>query len=666
MKTDEALTEARDWVLGRLPPEDAAALFEPLRVGGVTIPNRFAMSAMGTRFGTEDGFITERHLKYYARRARGGVGAVIVEGSSVHPSGTTYLGKPRLYDNCYIPGFTRLATAIRLAGAVPGVQLMHSGRHAAAPARVGPALSVSGGGSFVNEAGSQPISEEEISTVIGAFASAAARAYYAGFRLLEVHAAHGYLIHDFLSPAFNHREDAWNGDARARARFLSEVVRAVKAAVGSDAGIMVRLSSSEFMEGGITPTDAVISARVAEEAGAELILVSGGNNENLEWIVPTVFMPTATYLEDARLVRQAISIPVGVVGRISTPQLAARAVVSGAADLAVLGRALLADPDFVAKIRLGDVRPIRPCIACNECLAQHIRNQPILCTVNPTAGREAEEPTITSTSTRRRRIAVVGAGPAGLLFAALAAGRGHQVKLLERQARPGGKLWLAAAAPYKTREMLALLTSLEAEAASAGVQLLVNAGDVAQGIREWNADLVVVASGATPDPGGDIVREPGAGFMLAEDYLAADSAPHWPRVAIIGAGDTACDAAARLAEAGSQVWLLARGNRIARGLEPVSSRAFRRYLKSLGVQILLGVQVATLGQGRLDYLDQDGSTYSMTVDQVLYSRGVQPSGERVLSELVALGVENVTIGDATDPGNFLTSMRSAWDLALKI
>ncbi len=649
-----------------LAPDDLTLLFEPIRVGGVIIPNRFAMSAMGTRFATEEGQVTDRQIAYYRRRARGGVGAVIVEGSSVDPTGTTYLCKPRLYDDKFLPGLERLAMAIKSEGAVPGIQIMHSGRHASPVARVGPALSPSGGGSKVHTTGSQAISERDIRRVIESFGRAAARARRAGFEVIEIHGAHGYLLHDFLSQLSNHRTDAWGGDLLSRARFLMEVIRSVKASVDARTGVIVRLSCSEFIEGGITPDDCAHTAVLAQEAGADLVLVSGGNNETLEWIVPPVFMPLGVYLEQAAWVKRLLTIPVGVVGRMSTPEIAAQAVRNGSADIVFMGRALLADPDFVVKVKRVERRPIRPCIACNECLAQHYRDQPILCTVNPAAGREIEELEFRLPTTNSRRITVVGAGPAGLLFASIAASRGHSVTLVDRRRRLGGKLWLAAAAPYKTREMLALYSSLEWEVREQGVRLRLGPYDNLETLlTELDTELAVVASGAMPVPYSDLEWEPGTEILQAEDYLDMAQPPSWPRVAIIGAGDTACDAAARLARAGSHVWMLARGNRMARGLEPVSARALRRYLADLKVKVLYDVRATALAPGRLDYVDAEGTAQRLDVDIVLYSRGVRPTGSDITSQLSG-HIETITIGDAQDPGNFLTSMRSAWELAHRV
>lgn len=657
---------AAAWVAGGLDQVDLEQLLSPLAVGPVTLPNRVVMSAMGTRMGREGGEVSSDQVAYYERRAKGGVGAVVVEGSSVHPEGTTYDRKPRLYDDRFVGGLTRLANAIREAGAVAGIQLMHAGRHAAEGTRSGPPAGAGSSLSRVTGVRSRPLDTRGIDDVIDSFGAAAQRAVAAGFELLEIHAAHGYLLHDFLSPLQNDRDDEWG--LLDRTRLLREVVARVTDAVGARAAVAVRLSSFEPGEAGIGPGQAVEGALAAEKAGADAVFVSAGNNESLEWVVPPVFMPPGLSLETARLIRASVSMPTGVVGRISTPEIAAEAVSSGAADLVLLGRALLADPDFVRKLHDGGrpSNPIRPCIACNECLAQHLRDEPILCTVNPVAGRESLEHLASARTVRPRRVLVIGGGPAGMLFSAIVARRGHSVTLAERASRLGGKVWLAAAAPYKETEMFALLESLRAELELADVKVRLGVTDVQGLIDDAAPEVVVASTGAWPrgDPllGTPLVSQ-------AEDYLAAPDAATWQsarRVAIIGAGDTACDAAARLASAGVSVWMLARGNRMARGIEPVSGRELRRYLTRLGVTVEFDCSRIRVEDGAVLY-DRAGSDAQLGVDLVLVARGVDSSADDVTASLrIDDGVDVVRIGDARDPGNFLTALRSAWDAAVAL
>ena len=654
---------AEAWVTGRLDPSQRAALLSPVAIGPVLLPNRIVMSAMGTRLGHEDGGISEEQIAYYARRARGGAAALVVEGSSVHPEGTTYLRKPRLYHDRYITGLERLARAIEQAGSVPGIQLMHAGRHASAATRSGPAFGAGGALSKATGQWSEPLDVEGIRDVIDAFGTAAERAAMAGFRILEIHAAHGYLLHDFLSPLTNDRTDDWGiGD---RTRLLREVVARVRDRASDATAIVVRLSGFEPDPGGIDRDDAIEAAMACESAGADGVWVSAGNNDSLEWVVPPVFMPRGLSLDTARAVRERLGIPVGVVGRISTPQLAAEAIRGGSADVVLLGRALLADPDFVEKLRADsrDTSAIRPCIACNECLAQHLRDEPILCTVNPVAGRELEERRADHASERPRRLLVVGGGPAGMLFSTVAARRGHEVTLIERQDRTGGKVWLAAAAPYKQEEMLALLAALESDLRATTADVRVGVPDVQDVVDDLVPDVVVLSTGAWPreDP---LLDDPVV--SQAEDFLARPDASDWRRVAVIGAGDTACDAAARLATMGISVWMLARGHRMARGIEPVSSRELRRYLQRLGVEVHFGCAAVRVHDGSVVY-EREGITARLDVDHVLLARGVDSSATSLTAGLrLPENVEVVEIGDARDPGNFLTSLRSAWDAAVSV
>ena len=419
-------------------------LLTPARIGSVEIPNRIVMPPMTTRTADAEGYVTDDSIAYYLARARGGVGLITIEMASPEKAGRHRRREVGIYDDRFLPGLTRLVDELHRAGSKVSIQLGHGGGHTRidicgetpiAPSAIPHPVYETTFETIVPEA----MTKARIDATIAAHAAAAARARKAGFDCVEVHAAHGYLISQFHAPFENRRTDAYGGSLENRARFGLEALRAVKAAVPG-MPVIYRLSVEDFFPGGLPFEEGRRIAIWAAEAGADALHVTAGHYRSLpsaQIVLPPMTFPDATFLDFAADIKKMVDVPVIAVGRLGDPATATDAVGSGKTDFVALGRTLIADPQWVEKLRREE--PIRRCLACNTCINEMRGGAGIGCVVNGAAGREAlfadRRPP------RGERIAIIGAGPAGLTYASLVA-EGNDVTLFEKDKRPGRRLSL--------------------------------------------------------------------------------------------------------------------------------------------------------------------------------------------------------------------------------
>jgi 2,4-dienoyl-CoA reductase-like NADH-dependent reductase (Old Yellow Enzyme family) len=404
---------------------------------------------MTTRTADAEGFITDDSIAYYMARVRGGTGLITVEMASPEKAGRHRRHEVGIYDDRFIPGLTRLVAAIHDGGAKASIQLGHGGGHTR--------VDICGETPIAPSAIPHPVYETTFETIIpqemtkariaqttAAYVVAAQRAQKAGFDCVEIHAAHGYLISQFHAPFENRRTDEYGGSLENRARFGLEVLRAVKAAVPGT-GVIYRLSVEDFFPGGLPYAEGRQIAIWAAAAGADALHVTAGHYRSLpsaQIVLPPMSFPDATFLDFAADVKTAVSVPVIAVGRLGDPATAKAAVADGKIDFIALGRSLIADPQWAEKVQRGE--PIRRCLACNTCINEMRGGARIGCVVNGAAGRETLF--ANSRPTRGERIAVIGAGPAGLTFASLVAD-GNTVTVFEKAAQAGGSFRYAGKAP---------------------------------------------------------------------------------------------------------------------------------------------------------------------------------------------------------------------------
>jgi 2,4-dienoyl-CoA reductase (NADPH2) len=510
-------------------------LLAPLDLGFTTLKNRVLMGSMHT--GLEERGDWRRVADYYARRASGGVGLIVTGGIAPNPEGAVFPGAAAMSSAADVADHRLVTERVHGAGGKIAMQILHAGRYAYSK----DCVSASAIKSPISPFAPRALDEAGIEKQIADFVRAAQLARAAGYDGVEIMGSEGYFLNQFLVRHTNQRDDDWGGAYENRMRLPVEVVARVRAALGADFILIYRLSVIDLVPEGSTFDEVVQLARAVEAAGATIL------NSGIGWHearVPTIAtsVPRAAFAwATARLMGQ-VGVPVITSNRINTPDVAEALLADGVADMVSLARPFLADPDFVAKAADGRADEIAPCIACNQACLDHTFSGKISsCLVNPRAAHEAEIPD-TPTDTPKR-IAVVGAGPAGLSAAITAAGRGHKVTLFEAAGRVGGQLHLAAAVPGK-EEFRGLITWFETMLARSGVETRLGA---AAGVADLAGfDTVIVATGVTPrDPG--IANEGGRVLSYLDVLTGAEVGA---RVAIVGAGGIGFDVAEFLAHSG--------------------------------------------------------------------------------------------------------------------
>jgi 2,4-dienoyl-CoA reductase (NADPH2) len=469
-------------------------LFTPLRLGPVAVTNRVVFAAHLTN-SAADGLPTEQSAAYAAARAAGGAGLVVTEEATVHPGDRPYEKLVAGTDPAVVPAFRRLTDAVHAHGTPVFAQLNHNGGQSSAMYTRRPVAAPSVVPDPLFGEVPYAVTAAEIGELVAGYATTAGHCAAGGFDGVELQCSQSSLVRGFLAPGTNRRTDGYGGPLEHRARFLLEVLAAVREAIGPRRALGVRLSADDLVPGGITPEEAVATARLVAATGlADYLSTSVGvATENLYRNVAGMGSPPGWTLPVAARIRAATGLPVVGVGGFTEPAQAEAALAAGQCDLVGVVRGQIADPEFAVKARTGRTGEIRSCLRCNqECIGRVGRNRWLGCVVNPRAGRESALP---APRRRPRRVHVVGGGPAGLQAAASAAGRGHEVTLFEAGPVTGGQVLVAAAAPGRARLGL-LVAELAAECARLGVQVRTSSPVDADLLRRAAPDAVVLATGA--------------------------------------------------------------------------------------------------------------------------------------------------------------------------
>jgi 2,4-dienoyl-CoA reductase-like NADH-dependent reductase (Old Yellow Enzyme family)/thioredoxin reductase len=622
-------------------------LFRPGVIGNVEIKNRIIKAPQTTGMGGRDGSVTPRLLRFYKELALGGAGMIIVEYTFIdHIASKSAHCQTGIADNEFIAGLALLAETIKDNGARACLQIEHCGRQKflgtppiKAPSRV-PWEELYAMTGVVPE----ELTIEEIQQIVKAFGDAALRTKQAGFDMVEVHGAHGYLITEFLSPRTNKRTDWYGGSLENRMRFLIEVIRDIKRKVGPDFPVGVRLSGSEYEPDGVKIEETIEVAKALEKEGVSYIHVSGGNHHTMMHQVVPMYLPLAHNIWAAEAVKKEVKIPVIGSGSIQTPQLAEEILAAGKCDFVALGRPLLADPYWPKKAEEGRPEDIVPCIRCNDgCLERTLmRWQAIKCTVNPLLGREDDFKIVPTE--KPKNVIIVGGGPAGMQAAIIAKLRGHNVTLYEKR-KLGGLLNEASVPEFKA-DLRRLVNYFITQIQKLGIKVIYEEATVEK-IKNSKCDALIVAVGGKPIipdiPGKD---EP---IVVSALDVLSGVKDVGEKVAVIGGGIVGTETAWYLAQRGKKVIAIEITEDYAIDIWPGVKSYILDELKKLGVEIHTGQRLESISKdGIITTVDKHGVKRRFKVDNVVLALGFTRDDELINKYKEACD-EVYVIGDATEP-----------------
>lgn len=643
-------------------------LFTPLTIKTMTLKNRVVMMPMGTNFAMESGGISQEHIHYYEQRARGGTGLIVVENVCVDfPLGSNGTTQLRLDHDRFIPGLAKLCQAVHQHGSCIAVQINHAGasamssRTGMAPVSASDIPSKSGGEI------PEPLSKEGILRIVETFGQAAARAKSAGFDAVEFHAGHSYLASQFLSPTTNHRTDEFGGCAENRARFPKLVMDAIRKAVGLDFPILVRISLDEFVEGGNSIED---SLRLMEHFCQEgdLFSVSAGLNGSLQYQIDVSSLPDGWRSYMARAVKERFHKPAITMGNIRSPKVASEILSRGDADLIGIGRGLIAEPDWVNKVRAGKTQTLRPCISCNiGCAGNRIGlNRPITCTVNPAVdiGEEYARRKIQ----RPCNVVVIGGGVAGLEAACTAAEVGCTVALLERSQQLGGlSAYLTKVSEqfrihsfldyliYRTQHLknLFALTSHDASIET---------------VSQFHPDIIVNATGSKPvlppiEGLKEALEAPGSNVFTVSGVISKEQAYaddlSGKTVAIAGGGAAGVDAIEFFTARGANVTIIDRNPQIGYDIDPITRCNLQNTLKNRPVTPIPNAVLTKVTSDAFHIL-RDGSPEVVPFDYAYICLGMQsdaPLLHDLCEKFHQQGTEILNIGNSARARRMIDGVR---------
>lgn len=636
-------------------------LFSPIKVGETVVKNRVFMPPISTNLA-DKGYVTDALVAHYAARAKGGVGLIVTEVTTVEPTYIYLPGDMSIHDDSFIPGWKKLTEAVHQYDCKILPQLFHPAYMAfpipgtprlIAPSNVGP---------YYAKEAPRSVTKEELKVIIKQFGEAALRVKTAGADGVEIHAAHAHgLLGGFLSPLYNKRTDEYGGDISCRLRLTLEVIEEVRKMCGKDFIIDVRISGDEYTDGGLNINDMIYVSKTLEKAGVDMLHVSGGTTIARGSSIPAPGTKMGSHALLSEEIKKHVSIPVATVGRITEPWIADELIANDKADICMIGRANLCDAQFVNKAMNGHVEDIRPCIGCLRCLTGIMFGKRVSCTINPSLEIENED-TIKEAE-EKKNVLVIGSGPAGMEAAFVAHKRGHHVVLCEKDDKLGGEMNLAAV-PIAKQDLTLVIKYMAHKLE--GVDVRLNTEVTLEMLKNEFKDYEVIAgTGASP-----IVINPFTQFkswMTADDVLAGRAFPG-RKIVIIGGGSVGCETADYLAPLindlfprNRDVTILEMANGVMMNESGPGRSLLVRRMMEKGVKIITSAKVDSVTETEINYT-LDGVTHTIKdADTLIFAAGYKknPAVEEMLEES---GLNYHMIGDAHEIGNIKTAITEAYNL----
>jgi 2,4-dienoyl-CoA reductase-like NADH-dependent reductase (Old Yellow Enzyme family)/thioredoxin reductase len=639
-------------------------LFEPITINHMEVKNRLAMTPISNLFATTNGEVTQRTLDYYAARARGGIGLLIVEYSNVQPMGKGCIGTMLgCYSDKLIPGLSLLARAIKENGARAALQIAHAGRQTFPEFTETPTIKAPSPIPLPMPGYPVPdeMTFEEIDETIEAFANAALRIKNAGFDAVELHGAHGYLVSGFLSPLQNQRKDKYGGSLENRMRFAIEIVQRTREKVGAEFPVGCKISVDEYLEGGSSTEESVILAKELEKAGIDWLECSAGTYETVHYMVPAVYWSKNLNVHLAEAMKKVLKIPVMTLGRHGDPHMMEQILADGKADMIAMGRQMVCDPELPSKIKNGRTEDLRRCIGCNQgCLDYFFRGWPITCAINPDVGREAEY--AIRPARKAKKVLVVGGGPAGMEAARVAALRGHDATIFEKSDTLGGQLNVASIPDFK-EPIRGLLRYQELQVRKAGVKIRLGEEATPDNVKSFAPDTVIVATGANPiTPSIPGVEK--SLVVFAADVIRGKK-DAGATVLVVGAGYIGCETALFLAQHGKTVTLAEMMEDIALDADIGHNLTLREILPKNGVRIRVNLKLEEIRDGEAVLLNKNQKKETIKVDTIVLALGYEP--DTSLTQVLGNQVGQLyPIGDCVTARNILGAFHDGAHIGRRI